>query len=131
MSGHHAWPPGKLHPDLQKGRVEVFRLGAWSIFSAGHGGVTRAKWDSFIFHCETWDEWRAIRPTMQRTWVKDQHVVSSETTPQQELVKRHCNTNMTGFWSTRCPECRKPIPDEILALWKLQNFDKIQEANGG
>ncbi len=131
MSGHHPWPPGKLHDALQVRKREVFRFGDWSIYDCTMvGGVTNAQWNSIIFHCSSWEEWEAIpREYNVNTYVKGQKAEAPDQTPTQRRVTKHCNTNMTADGNRRCPECRKPIPDEVQGLWKMQNFDIIQGIN--
>ena len=135
MSGHHPWPPssaftGKLHDDLQQGKREVFRLGEWSIYDcSGVGGVINAHWSSFIMHCARWTEKRRIaQPLTSTTWYKDRDapVEVPKSFPMEEITVR-CNTNMTAERFGRCPGCHAHIPDEVQALWKLQNMDQIQE----
>ena len=136
MSGHHPWPPGKLHNDMEKGRKEIFRLGNWSIFASGAGGrtsvwgITDANWDSFVFHCGTWEQWESVHtPVSVNTLVKGQTVEAPQQDPKQELTRMYCRTNMIPHNTKICPGCRMPIPHEIVALWTLQNFDRIQEVN--
>jgi hypothetical protein len=125
------WPPGKLHSDLQGSRTEVFRLGSWSIFNKSpHQVITNANWQSFIMHCDSWEEWEAVPETVYaNTVVKGEMVEYESKQYKQRLVQRHCNANMDAFRNKFCPDCRRRIPNEIVALWTLQNFDQIQEAN--
>ncbi len=131
MTGHRPWPPGKLHDDLQVGKKEVFRFGDWSIYDCTVvGGVTNAQWNSIIFHCAQWKEWRAIQnPVNVNTWIQNETVPATQglVTHKQERVWKRCNTNMTAESNSRCPGCRAKIPDEVQGLWKMQNFDRIQE----
>ena len=127
---HKNWPPGKLHDDLQVNKKEVFRFGDWSIYDAAKvGGVTNAHWNSFILHCRSWKEWEKVTRPPTNTWVKNETVQASDTSVYQIEVTKRCNANMTAETISNCPECGIKIPNEVVALWKLQNFDKIQELN--
>ena len=133
MRGHTMWPPGKHHEDLQVNKQEVFRFGDWSIYDATEvgiqsvqPGVTNAHWSSFILHCRTWKEWTPCARPPSNTWIKNETVDNSYKPQVMEVTKR-CNAEMTAEFINRCPECNAKIPDEVVALWKLQNFDKIQE----
>ena len=141
MSGHtpwvqirknpskHSWPPGRLHDDLQINKKEVFRFGDWSIYDAKNtGGVTNGRWNSFIMHCRAWKEWEPVQRPPATTWIKNETVHNTSDHYKIEAAKR-CNANMTAETINICPECGVKIPNEVVALWKLQNFDKIQEFN--
>jgi len=136
MSGHtpwnqikRKWPPGKLHDDLQVNKREVFRFGDWSIYDATDvGGMKNAHWNSFILHCRSWQEWEAVMRPPASTYVKGEVVQNFDKSYQIKVTKR-CNANMTAETINRCPDCRVKIPNEVVALWKLQNFDLIQEFN--
>jgi hypothetical protein len=138
MSGHtpytqlrqKKWPPGKLHDDIQLGKREVFRFGDWSIYDATKvGGVTNAHWNSFIMHCRAWKEWKAVQRPPATTWLKDAYADPDSNGHYKIEVAKRCNANMTAETNSHCVECGVKIPDEVVALWKLQNFDKIQEFN--
>ena len=137
MSGHHPWPPSSafnIPPalnDLDIEKSEVFRFGNWSIYNSAKAGVGHSDWwVSFIMHCRTWKEWTPIEdPISVNTWVKNESVnLSKPRYLKREVIKR-CNESMTAYNTVRCPGCLKKIPKEVVALWTLQNFDKIQEAN--
>ncbi len=125
------WPPGKLHDDMQHGREEVFRLGHWSIFaSGGHATVTNANWDSFVLHCNSWEQWVAVLdPVYSNTYVKGEMTVSEQQNPKQELKRMYCNTNLIPHTTKICPGCGTPIPEEIIGVWTLHNMERIQEMN--
>ena len=124
---HKKWPPGRPHDDLQINKKEVFRLGDWSIYDAtGAGGYY--EWNSFIMHCRSWKEWEQVARPPINTWVKNETVVNTSNHYKLQVAKR-CNANMTAETTNICPKCGVKIPDEIVGLWKLQNFDKIQEFN--
>ena len=117
------------HDDLQSGKKEVFRFGDWSIYDATEmGGVTNRRWNSFILHCSTWKEWEPVKRPPATTGLKGVYVDNFDK-PYQIQVTKRCNTNMLPVDSSRCPKCLIKIPNEVVALWKLQNFDKIQEFN--
>ncbi len=126
---HKNWPPGQLHDDLQVDKKEVFRFGDWSIYDAtkvsGRRGV---QWSSFIMHCRTWKEWEPVTRPPATTYVKGEMVQAFDKAYSIQVAKR-CNANMTAETISNCPECGITIPMEVVALWKLQNFDKIQELN--
>jgi len=126
---HKSWPPGRLHDDLQVNKKEVFRLGDWSIYDAGVGGVTNAHWNSFILHCRSWKEWEKVQRPPPTTWLKDAYAPQDTSGHYLIEVAKRCNANMTAETMSICPECGVKIPAEVVALWKLQNFDKIQEFN--
>ena len=129
MSGHTMWPPGKLHDDIQVDKKEVFRFGDWSIYDSVKASVvSRAHWSSFIMHCREWKEWEAVARLPANTYVKGETTQSFDKHYQIQVTKR-CNAHMTAEFISRCPECGITIPNEVVALWKLQNFDKIQEFN--
>ena len=131
MSGHTPWNQikRKLHDDLLMNKKEVFRFGDWSIYDATEvGGVTNADWNSFIMHCRTWKEWEKVTRPPTNTWVKNETIPPVGNHYKIEVAKR-CNANMTAETTSHCPECGITIPMEVVALWKLQNFDKIQEFN--
>ena len=141
MSGHHPWPspsqwpPGRLNDDLQVNKREVFRLGDWSIYDATEvgiqsvqPGVTNAHWSSFIMHCRTWKEWEQVMRPNSTTWIKGELAPNKSGHYKIQVTKR-CNANMTAEDRNHCPDCGIKIPNEVVALWKLQNFDKIQELN--
>ena len=124
------WPPGKRHDDLQYGRKEIFRLGEWSIYSSGSNPATVYGWDSYIMHCAEWKE-RRRKPTQMTTTIYMGRDIASDTPDEFdiEIVTRRCNENMAALGINRCPGCNRKIPDEVVAVWTLQNFDKIQEFN--
>ena len=134
MSGHTPWsqikkkgPPGRVHDDLEVGKKEVFRFGDWSIYDTMEtGGVTGAHWNSFILHCRAWKEWERVQRPSASTWLKGATVHNTSDHYRMEVAKR-CNANMTAETDSHCTGCGVKIPDEVVALWKLQNFDKIQE----
>ncbi len=114
--------------DLKVNKKEVFRFGDWSIYDAGWGGITRGHWTSFILHCRTWKEWEKVVRPPTNTWVKNE-TIHNTMDHYKIQVTRRCNANMTAETIDRCPDCGIKIPIEVVALWKLQNFDKIQEFN--
>ena len=123
------WPPGRLNDDLLINKKEVFRFEDWSIYDATEvGGVTNADWNSFIMHCRSWKEWTPVSRPPSTTYVKGETVQNFDK-DYQILVTKRCNANMTAEIISNCPECGITIPMEVVALWKLQNFDKIQEIN--
>ncbi len=124
MSGHNPWPPGQIHDDLQRGKREVFRFGDWSIYDA----TADQRWNSFIMHCRAWKEWEKVIHHPATTGVKGVYVDNVDRT-YSILQEKRCNANMTAENCSHCVECGIKIPDEVVALWKLQNFDKIQEFN--
>ncbi len=133
MSGQfhngNRWPPGRLHDDLQGGKKEVFRYGEWSIYDATDI-VTNGNWNSFIMHCRSWKEWEPVMRPPVSTWIKHESTEPTSTNYHYKIeVTKRCNANMTAETFSRCPDCRAVIPAPVVALWKLQNFDKIQEVN--
>ena len=130
MTGHTKWRSlRKQHDDLEINKQEVFRFGDWSIYDASRivtGSSPKEQWSSFILHCRTWKEWERVARPPANTWIKNESVDASDNHYLIEVTKR-CNTNMTAETINRCPKCHAMIPDEVVALWKLQNFDKIQE----
>ena len=136
MSGHTPWaqvkrrPPG-TNEDHSVNKREVFRFGDWSIYDATGivtGSSPNEQWSSFILHCRTWKEWEPVSRLPSSTWIKNGTVDNLSPDYKIEVTKL-CNANMTAETHNRCPDCRAKIPDEVVALWKLQNFDKIQELN--
>lgn len=82
-------------------------------------------------HCRTWTEWRRIKdPAKVNTWIKNE-VVTGKPTHLTEKVTLHCTTNMVAYRNNRCPHCRMKIPEEVQGLWKMQNWDRIQELSNG
>ena len=133
MSGHTPWaqvkkrPPG-TNDDHSVNKREVFRFGDWSIYDASRvGGARNTPWSSFIMHCRTWKEWVPVARPPATTWIKGETVQGSDSSLYQIQVDKRCNANMTAEFINRCPECHVKIPEEVVALWKLQNFYKIQE----
>lgn len=129
MNGHTPWPPGKPYADIQVNKREVFRFGDWSIYdTTGMEEVAIARWTSFILHCRTWKEWKSVARPPANTYVKGETVDNFDKGYQIQVTER-CNANMTAETSSRCPDCRARIPNEVVALWKLQNMEQIQEMN--
>ena len=123
--------PRRQHDDLEGGKKEVFRFGDWSIYDVTpQGWVTNANWNSYILHCRAWKEWKTVQRPPATTWLKDAFTENTSSHYKIEVAQR-CNANMTAETNSHCPECGIKIPDEVVALWKLQNFDKIQEFNSG
>ena len=130
MSGHTPWNQiRRIRNDLLANKKEVFRFGEWSIYDYTEvGGVTNADWNSFIMHYRSWNEWEPVARPPANTYVKGETVQPFDK-PYSILVAKRCNANMTAETNSNCPECGITIPMEVVALWKLQNFDKIQELN--
>ena len=89
-------------------------------------------WVSFILHCASWEKWIPLRTDpYANTWIKGKVIEASQTNPKQEKIMEHCNETMIAYESDQCPGCHMQIPNEVQALWKLQNLDQIQEMNNG
>lgn len=87
---------GKEREDKFYGRETLFTDGDWTIMGVP---ADQHSWD-WVWHKCPWKKNWALKQKSLSIWTMDTH--------------------------THCPHCGEEIPEGVMALWKMNNWDALQ-----